>query len=238
MNLATVLIYILLILGIALVALGIFVVARQLLRSDTSSAAAGAPGPYLSALVIVIGIASLGTSGFLSQRNTASQVTAQPKPTTPAASPAPHGPPTPAVPSSKPASPVPAGTVTLSARPGTNVQQCDVFSGTANLPASKTIAVGVRNLSDADHTTYLEPIDNWETPSALARWTDVQYFGSGNTSVGQTYLVSVIVLPSGTVKRALADPANHVAWGVTSLPRGATVRQTLHLTRIPGSGAC
>jgi hypothetical protein len=60
MALATVLIYILLVLGIALVALGVFVVARQLLQRV---APAGPQGPYLSALVIVIGIASMGTSG-------------------------------------------------------------------------------------------------------------------------------------------------------------------------------
>jgi hypothetical protein len=45
-----------------------------------------------------------------------------------------------------------------------------------------------------------------------------------------------LVVPSGTVKKALADPANKVAWGVTSLPGGTTVKQTLRLTRVPGAG--
>jgi hypothetical protein len=237
MTLTTVLIYILLVLGIALVALGVFVVARQLLRWDMKRAAsAGVPGPYLSVLVIVIGLASLGTSGFLSLKKPVSPQTAPPQPsasatTTPTESTAP------AVTSSAAGSPVPAGSVTLSApSPGTNVQGCDVFTGSSSLPPGETVVVGVRNLSDAGHTTYLAPVNHWDKPGALARWTGIQYFGSGDSSVGQTYVVSVMVVAASTVRSALADPANHVAWAVTSLPGGATVKQTLHLTRVPGSG--
>jgi hypothetical protein len=96
--------------------------------------------------------------------------------------------------------------------------------------------VGVRNLSDTGHTTYLEPVNNWDKPADLAHWTGFQYFGSGDSSVGQTYVVSILVVGSSTVKKALADPANHVAWGVTSLPAGTKVKQTLRLTRIHGQG--
>jgi len=236
-DLAAVLIYILLVLGIALVALGVFVVARQLLRWDTNRAvSAGASGPYLSVLVIVIGIASLGVSGFLSLKKPASPATAQPQLSAPAAStqaastdPAPT--------SSATGSAVPTGSVTLSSpSPGTKVQGCDVFTGTSSLPPGKTVVVGVRNMSDAGHTIYLEPVNEWEKASALTHWTGFQYFGSGDSSVGQTYVVSIIVMASSTVKGALAIPANHVTWAVTSLPVGAKVRQTVHLTRIPGQG--
>lgn len=237
MTLTTVLIYILLVLGIALVALGVFVVARQLLRWDMKRAAsAGAPGPYLSVLVIVIGIASLGTSGFLSLKKPVSPETAPPQLSASAAS-TQAGSTAPAPASSATGSAVPTGSVTLSApSPGTHVQGCDVFTGTSSLAPAETIVVGVRNLSDAGHTIYLAPVNHWDKPSALAHWTGIQYFGSGDSSVGQTYVVSVMVEASSTVKSALSNPANHVAWAVTSLPGGATVKQTLHLTRIPGPG--
>lgn len=233
MALATVLIYILLVLGIALVALGVFVVARQLLQQV---APAGPQGPYLSALVIVIGIASMGTSGFLALKKPDSQGTAQPQPSasaavTPSRPAAPTMTPTPTESSS------PTGAVTLSApSSGKTVQGCDVFTGTASLPPDETVVVGVRNLSDTGHTTYLEPVNNWDKPSDLPHWTGFQYFGSGDSSIGQTYVVSILVVPSGTVKKALADPANKVAWGVTSLPGGTTVKRTLRLTRVPGAG--
>jgi serine/threonine-protein kinase len=237
MALTSVLIYILLVLGIALVALGVFVVARQLLRWDTNRAAsAGVPGPYLSVLVIVVGIASLGASGFLSLKKPASPATAQPQPSVPAAS-TQTTTTAPAATSSATGSAVATGSVTLTApSPGTKVQGCGMFTGTSSLPPGKTVVVGVRNLSDAGHTIYLEPVNKWEKPSALTHWTGFQYFGSGDSSVGQTYVVSIIVMPSSTVKSALAIPANHVTWAVISLPAGARVRQTLHLTRASGQG--
>lgn len=238
MTLTNVLIYILLVLGIGLVVLGVSVVAIQLLRWDMKrTAATGAPSPYLYALVIAIGVASLGTSGFLSLKKPASQETAPPQPSATAASTATAAT-TPAVTSSAASSAAPTGSVTLSSpSPGTNVQGCDVFTGTSSLPTDETVVIGVRNLSDAGHTIYLAPVNDWNKPGALANWTGIQYFGSGSdASVGQTYVVSVIVLASSTVKSALAEPANHVTWAVTSLPGGATVKQTLHLTRIPGSG--
>jgi hypothetical protein len=110
------------------------------------------------------------------------------------------------------------------------------LTGTASLPPSETVVVGVRNLSDTGHTIYLEPVNNWDKPGDLLHWTGFQYFGSGDASIGQTYVVSVLVVPSSTMKKALADPANKVAWGVTSLPGGTRVTQTLHLTRVAGAG--
>jgi hypothetical protein len=43
-------------------------------------------------------------------------------------------------------------------------------------------------------------------------------------------------MATSVVQSALADPANHTAWAVTSLPAGSTVKQTLHLTRVSGQG--
>jgi hypothetical protein len=242
MTLATVLTYVLLALGIALVALGVSVVARQLLAWDTRrESSTGAPAPYLSALVIVIGIASLGTSAVISLNKPASTEIVSAPSTTPAAStPAASTPTSPAptvVTSSASSSPPPTGAVVMSApAPGSKVQECDVFTGTSSLPSGETIVIGVRNLDDTGDTSYLEPVNNWDKPSALPRWTGFQYFGSGDSSVGQTYLVTVIVMPSGVVKSALAQPANRTAWAVTSPPAGSTVKQSLHLNRVQGQG--
>lgn len=120
--------------------------------------------------------------------------------------------------------------------PGSDVQQCDVFTGTSDLPADETIVIGVRNLDDAGNTSYLVAVNNWDKPGALPHWTGFQYFGSANSSVGQKYLVSVIVMPSTVVKNALANPANRPTWAVTSLPAGSAVKQSLRLTRVAGQG--
>jgi len=120
--------------------------------------------------------------------------------------------------------------------PGPDVQGCDVFTGTSNLQGGETIVIGVQNLNDSGNTSYLEAVNNWDKPAALAQWTGSQYFGSGDTSVGQTYLVSVIVMPSSVVQSALANPANRPTWAVTSLPAGATVKQSLRMKRVSGEG--
>jgi hypothetical protein len=120
--------------------------------------------------------------------------------------------------------------------PGPDVQACDVFTGTSSLPADDTIVIGARNLDDPGNTTYLAAVSNYDVPSSVAKWTGILYFGSGNSSVGQTYVVSVIVMAASAVKSAKAIPANQKLWAVTSLPVGATIKLTLHLTRVTGQG--
>jgi hypothetical protein len=71
-----------------------------------------------------------------------------------------------------------------------------------------------------------EPADGGREPLASGQ----------RVELGQTYQVSVIVMATSVVQSALADPANHTAWAVTSLPAGSTVKQTLHLTRVSGQG--
>jgi hypothetical protein len=249
MTLVNFIIYFLLALGIALVVLGVVVLAQQLLRQGAiKDAAHGAQAAYMSGLVIVIGIAGLGTSAFLSLRKPVSPApeptaagrtaSSRPAPTTSAVSSPAVSAPAPA-PTSTPSSQQPkgSGSVTLSApSPGSKVQQCDVFTGTSSLPVDKTIVVGVRNLDNTGHTSYLAPVSNWDKPNALAHWADIQYFGSGDTSIGQTYLVSVIVMSSDVVRHALAEPANRDSWAVTSLPSGSKVKRSLRLTRVAGPG--
>jgi hypothetical protein len=120
--------------------------------------------------------------------------------------------------------------------PGSDVRQCDVFTGTSDLPGGETIVIGVQNLDDSGTTSYLAPVNDWNKPAALSQWTGFQYFGSGDGSVGQTYLVSVIVMPSSVVQGAQADPANRPTWAVTSLPPGSTVKQSVRMKRVSGQG--
>jgi hypothetical protein len=233
---STIITYILLAIGVGLVILGAFDVTRQILkREGRDGLAPRSPTPYLSTLVIIVGIGSLGTSGYLSLRKpadvTVAQVPPSPTVTPEAATSTPQVTPT----DSRPA--ISSGEVTFDPpSSGTKVEQCDVFTGKSNLPSGETVVLGVRNLSDAGNTTYLAPVNNWDSPGALPDWTGAQYFGSGDSSVGQTYLVSVIEMASETVKTALAKPANHNAWAVNSLPAGSSVKSTVKLVRISGQG--
>jgi hypothetical protein len=232
----TMIIYILLAVGIGLVILGAFDVTRHILnREGSENVVPRSPTPYLSALAIIVGIGSLGTSGYLSLRKpadvTVAQVPPSPTATPETATSAPRVTPT----DSRPA--ISSGEVTIDPpSSGTKVGQCDIFTGKSNLPPGETVVLGVRNLSDTGNTTYLEPVNNWNSPGALPNWTGAQYFGSGDSSIGQTYLVSVIEMASETVKTALAEPANHNAWAVNSLPAGSSIKNTLKLVRISGQG--
>ena len=242
MTLTITIIYILLALGIILVVLAIAVIARQLFASSGGkSSTGGAHAPYLAVLVLVIGIASLGTSGFISVKKSDNTAAPQAQASTPVASASAAGPAEastlPATPPAPSTSAAPTGAVTVdSPASGSKVQGCDVFTGTSDLAAGQTIVLSVRNLNDSGTTSYLAPVQGYDKPAALAKWTGVQYFGSGDNSVGQTYLVSVLVMASSAVKSALAEPANRTTWAVTSLPSGSTVKDTLHLTRISGPG--
>ena len=111
-----------------------------------------------------------------------------------------------------------------------------MFAGESNLSSNDTLVLGVRNLSDTGHTTYLTPVNNWQTPADLAEWSWVQFFGSGNTSVGQRFLVSVIAMPTRAVQTALAKPANRPTWAVSALPSGSDVKKRMRFTRVSGSG--
>lgn len=124
----------------------------------------------------------------------------------------------------------------LSPRNGDAVSACDVFSGISRLAAADTIVLSVRNLSDPSGTLYLEPVHNWATPGALAHWVGFQYFGSGDSSVGQTYEVGIVIMKISLVRASLAESVNTPTWHVASLPPGSRVKHGLRLTRISGPG--
>ena len=118
---------------------------------------------------------------------------------------------------------------------GTDVGGCAVFTGTADLDAQTVIVLGDRNLSDPTKTIYLEPVNDWKSRE-LSSWAGYLYFGSGNSSIGQTYDVYVIAAPFNVVTAAEAQPANNPTWAVTSLPSGAEIRETIRVTRVAGQG--
>jgi len=98
------------------------------------------------------------------------------------------------------------------------------------------MVLSAQNLSDPTKTVYLEAVNNWDKPEELSDWTGYQYFGSGDSSVGQTFEVSVIAMKMDTVTAALAQPANNPTWHVKSLPHGSDVKQTLRVVRVKGLG--
>jgi len=98
------------------------------------------------------------------------------------------------------------------------------------------LVLSAQNLSDPSKVIYLEAVNNWNKPADLSDWTGYQYFGSGDTSVGQTFEVSIIVIKTGTVAAALAEPTNNPVWHVKSLPNGSKVKQTLRVVRMKGPG--
>jgi hypothetical protein len=148
-----------------------------------------------------------------------------------------------ASPSASPTEPVPlsaASVVVDHPASGASVQQCAVFSGRATLPQDYTLVLAMLNIADPLKALYLEAVQDWDKPADLAHWTGYQYFGSGDTSVGQTYAVSAVIIPAATVKTALANPANRPTWHVTTLPQGSVIKKTLRVTRVhgPGPKAC
>jgi hypothetical protein len=118
---------------------------------------------------------------------------------------------------------------------GADVGGCAVFTGTADLDAQTVVVLGDWNLSDPTRTIYLEPVNDWRSRE-FSSWAGYLYFGSGSSSVGQTYEVYVIVMPFGVVTAAKAQPANNPTWAVASLPSGAEIKETIRVTRIAGQG--
>ena len=129
-----------------------------------------------------------------------------------------------------------AGAVSLiSPDNGAHVGGCAVFTGTADLDAQAVVVLGDRNLSDPTKTIYLEPVNDWKSKT-FSSWAGYLYFGSGNSSIGQTYEVYVIVMPFNVVVTAEARPANNPTWAAASLPNGAQIKETIHVMRVTGQG--
>jgi len=226
----TAIVYLLIIVGIALIGLGIYGIIKDRFSQETKGSAPGVEFTLpLSALVLLMGLASLIGSGYLATHGPKEDSTLSQRPTIPAQ------------PSSSTQTatlqPARTGAVTIvSPGYGAKVGACGVFSGTSNLSAGETMVLSARNLSDTTKTSYLEPVNNWANPSELSRWIGYQYFGSGNSSVGQTYEVDVFIMKIATIRAALAQPKNTPTWAVKTLPNGTKVKVTMRVVRKQGPG--
>lgn len=115
------------------------------------------------------------------------------------------------------------------------VRQCEVFTGTATLPATKTLLLGMRNLDNKDSQRYFGVVDNWEYPRDLGNWHGYVWFGSGNSSVGQRYRVELLIVDYATAE-AGAKKAKDVGWHSDKNPEGAIVAGHITVKRVAGPG--
>jgi hypothetical protein len=224
----TAIVYSLAAVGIILIGLGIYGVIRDRFSQETKGSGPGVSFTLpLSALVLLMGLGSLAGSGYFAlngSKASAANPTTSPATTTSKPSPT----------TNRPKHSV-AVTIT---RPsyGAKVEECGVFSGTSDLPPGETLVLSARNLSDPTKIIYLEPVNNWANPAAISKWVGYQYFGSGNSSAGQTYEVSALVVKASVVRAALAQAANNPTWAVKSLPVSASVKASIRVVRKEGRG--
>ncbi len=132
------------------------------------------------------------------------------------------------------------GPVNIEEPPGRRVPQCWRFRGSADLPVDTTVVLGVENLSSQAGVIYFEAVTDWETGrTGQGRWSAPQFFGSGNSSVGQVYAVHVLVMSTSTLADILAQPgSDETAWDDPEFPKGARPVHTLQVERIEGPGVC
>lgn len=115
------------------------------------------------------------------------------------------------------------------------VHQCERFRGTARLPDDKTLVLGVRNVNHRSPERYFEVVDDWEYPGDLAEWTGSQWFGAGDSSVGQRFRAEVLIMDLAAVRKAVRA-ADEKGWHAPDNPEGAVVAAHITLKRVPGPG--
>lgn len=117
----------------------------------------------------------------------------------------------------------------------TDVKQCGVFTGRANLPADKTIVLGVRNKDNGNPERYFETVVDWEYPEDLKTWKGIQWFGDKDSAAGQSFRVEVLVVDLA-LTRAKAKAAKKDGWHGADNPPGAEVAEHIDLKRVKGRG--
>ena len=231
--------------GIFLVLAGFVLLVINRLPSGRRPASGGT-GTLAEPLIIVAGAACLIASVVVNSGNASTETAASssspaaPTAQTPAQSSDANMTPStsPSKPRSLPAS-GPASAIALSSPTnGSQVKDCQVFTGTSQLAAGKTVLLSVENLSDPTKTLYLAPVHDWQTPDVLGHWIGVQYFGSDDSSVGQSFHVDVVVLDLTQVRQAMSLPSNHPTWSAATIPSGAQVIKEITVTRIAGIRTC
>jgi hypothetical protein len=115
------------------------------------------------------------------------------------------------------------------------VRQCEIFRGTSRLPDDKTIILGVRNVDNGSPERYFQAVEDWEYPGDLVEWSGAQWFGSGDSSVGQRFRAEVLVVDLAQTKKAVRD-ADNKGWHSPDNPEGALVAAHITLKRVAGPG--
>jgi predicted small lipoprotein YifL len=134
------------------------------------------------------------------------------------------------------AAPLRAGTVVLeSPADEADVKQCEIFRGRADLPADKTIIIGVRNKDNGSPERYFEAVTDWEYPEDLDTWSGAQWFGDKDSSAGQSFRVEVLIIDLKLAKK-LSDQAKEKGWHSPDNPAGAQVAAHIDLHRVKGAG--
>ena len=94
------------------------------------------------------------------------------------------------------ARPVPAGTSGTLSTPaaGTTVRRCETLRGTVDRPRGTVVITAMRNLDNGDPAWYGEEVYGQPAPGTTGPWFGPQFFGSGNSSVGQRFEVVLALI--------------------------------------------
>jgi hypothetical protein len=149
------------------------------------------------------------------------------------------GTPVPSRPSQSPPAPA-SNHVAIDPPPNNSVQACHNFTGAAELAPGNTLVLAVRNLNHTDPITYFTKVMRWSSGTVgQGAWRAPKFFGSDDSSVGQTMELSVLVMSESAVARELAAngvPPNEWDWEDRGVPADAERAKVLYLDRIPGQG--
>jgi hypothetical protein len=115
------------------------------------------------------------------------------------------------------------------------VRQCEIFRGTSRLAEDKTLILGVRNVDNGSPERYFQAVEDWEYPGDLVEWSGAQWFGSGDSSVGQRFRAEVLVVDLAQTTKAVRE-ADNKGWHSPDNPEGAIVAAHITLTRVAGPG--
>jgi serine/threonine-protein kinase len=139
-------------------------------------------------------------------------------------------------PSAGPESDISTATIVAPAQDVT-VPQCAIVSGTSVLAPQKTLVSAMINLDNGDPLRYYEPVTNWQVPAQLVNWTAKQYFGSGDTSVGQRFAVEIFSADLAVVTAAFKKAKESgKGWASEDPPAGGKMVARVQVKRVAGKG--
>jgi serine/threonine-protein kinase len=195
--------------AVAGAAAAVFVVGAVDLTRDGDQAPARSPDPG----IVVAQSAGSPTAEVPGRSGSPAPTTTVPPatPVTSAAKPTPYRPPRTTTaprpaPTTAPAPVRPVGAIAAPAEDAAT-PECSYLSGTATLPPNTTLILANQNISGTDTTQYVEYVFGWRTPSTRWSWRGAQYFGSGDSSVGQSFRVRLLAVDLAEAHRLGAGPA-------------------------------